>query len=139
MLLRSNQTSFQSESVWSHGNVISNRKLIKGVNTAMKDHCRTNNHHITMDSISILARESNSFYLRIKESLLIASSLLSVHVLCMTFLSYQICVDIFWNLNLLKSYQLNNSSVILPKCSDKLRELFWFVLFPMYILLFDFF
>ena len=46
-------------------------KPIKGIDTAMKTHCRTNNHYITMDSISILARESNSFHLKIKESLLI--------------------------------------------------------------------
>ena len=46
-------------------------KPIKGVDTAMKSHCRTHNHYITMDSISILTRESNSFHLKIKESLLI--------------------------------------------------------------------
>ena len=46
-------------------------KPIKGVDTAMKTHCRDNNHHISMDTISIIAREENSFHLRIKESLLI--------------------------------------------------------------------
>ena len=46
-------------------------KPIKGVDTAMKTHCRDENHHISTDSLSILAREENSFHLRIKESLLI--------------------------------------------------------------------
>ena len=46
-------------------------KPIKGVDTAMKSHCRENNHNITMESIKVIARDENSFHLRIKESLLI--------------------------------------------------------------------
>ena len=44
---------------------------IKGVETSMKTHWRNYNHHNSMDSISVIAREENSFHLRIKESLLI--------------------------------------------------------------------
>ena len=46
-------------------------KAIKGVDTAMKSHCRQHNHTVTIDDIEIIAREQNSFHLRIKESLLI--------------------------------------------------------------------
>ena len=46
-------------------------KPIKGVDTAMKTHWRSKNHHIIMDSISVIDRDKNSFHLRIKESLLI--------------------------------------------------------------------
>ena len=46
-------------------------KPIKGVPTAMKTHWRNTKHNITMDSITVLAREENAFHLRIKESLLI--------------------------------------------------------------------
>ena len=46
-------------------------KPIKGVDTAIKTHCRQENHKVTMDDISIIARAKNSFHLRIKESLLI--------------------------------------------------------------------
>ena len=53
------------------GTSIFTGKPIKGVDTAMKSHCRETNHTITMDDISVLARDQNSFYLRIKESLLI--------------------------------------------------------------------
>ena len=53
------------------GMSIFTEKPIKGVNTSMKSHWREKNHSITMDSFSILSRENNSFYLRIKESLLI--------------------------------------------------------------------
>ena len=53
------------------GMSISTNKPIKGVQTSMKTHWRENNHHITMDSIKVIARAENSFHLRIKESLLI--------------------------------------------------------------------
>ena len=44
---------------------------IKGVDTAMKTHCREEKHSINKDSFSIIGREENSFRLRMKESLLI--------------------------------------------------------------------
>ena len=46
-------------------------KPIKGVDTALKTHCRDNGHNVTIDNIEVIAREENSFHLRIKESLLI--------------------------------------------------------------------
>ena len=46
-------------------------KPIKGVKTSMKEHCTTENHHITWDNVSIIARDENQFHLHIKESLLI--------------------------------------------------------------------
>ena len=46
-------------------------KTIKGVDTAMKTHWRQEKHSINIKDIEIIAREENSFHLRIKESLLI--------------------------------------------------------------------
>ena len=46
-------------------------KTIKGVDTAMKKHCHDENHSINKESFTIIAREENSFHLKIKESLLI--------------------------------------------------------------------
>ena len=46
-------------------------KSIKGVDTAMKSHCRQHNHKITIDDFDVIARDQNPFHLRIKESLLI--------------------------------------------------------------------
>ena len=46
-------------------------KPIKGVETAMKKHCHDENHEISVHSFTTIAREENSFKLRIKESLLI--------------------------------------------------------------------
>ena len=46
-------------------------KTIKGVDTAMKTHWRQNKHSINIKDIQIIAREENSFHLRLKESLLI--------------------------------------------------------------------
>ena len=46
-------------------------KSIKGVETSIKTHWRNENHSIKIDDIEIIAREENSFHLRIKESLLI--------------------------------------------------------------------
>ena len=50
--------------------ILTNKK-IKGVDTSMKTHWRSSSHHITMDSLKVIARDENSFHLRIKESLLI--------------------------------------------------------------------
>ena len=46
-------------------------KPIKGVDTAMKSHCRQKGHSISWDNLMVIAREENSFHLHIKESLLI--------------------------------------------------------------------
>ena len=53
------------------GKSIRTEKPIVGIKTAMKDHCTECQHHITNDSFSIIARSSDAFHLKIKESLLI--------------------------------------------------------------------
>ena len=44
---------------------------IIGTETAMKKHCREENHAISHESFTTLTRDENPFYLKIKESLLI--------------------------------------------------------------------
>lgn len=46
-------------------------KRIKGIETAMNKHCRDEGHDIDDKSFKIIAREENSYHLKIKESLLI--------------------------------------------------------------------